>query len=96
MKNYNVEYELNGMIHTNSVKASNPGQAFAKTLALFPGSTLKKCIWQTRLAGNIRFPMVHINYDAPSVRKVEPLATDPGREQASFGFMDKIKPRARR
>lgn len=96
MKNYIVTYELDGAYNTKNIEAPNPGSAFAKTLKLFPGAKLLKCIWQTHLAGAPHMPMVHIDYDPPSVKKVTPMPADPPQEQAAFGFLDKIKPRTRR
>lgn len=95
MKCYRVEYELEGVRKSKSIEAPTPGSAFAKTLALFPGAKLVKCMWRTHLAGHQHMPMVHIEYDPPSTRQIEPLPAEPMREQVAFGFLEKIKPKRR-
>lgn len=96
MKNYIVDYSLDGVNKSKSIDAPSPGSAFAKLLKLFPEAKLQKCIWQTHLAGAPHMPMVYIEYDPPSTRRVEPLPADPVREQVAFGFLEKIKPRRKR
>jgi len=91
MKNFQIQYDLNGHAHNETVQASNPGHAQAKLLQLYPAAKVLKCTLAGRLAGNIRFPVVWIDYGPVSTARPEPLPDDGVREQATFGFLSKIK-----
>lgn len=91
MKSYYVEWELDGEVHEKTLDAIDPGNAFAKILARYPGAKLRRCIIAGHLAGKIHFPIVQIEYDPPGTSRPEPLETGGvAREQATFGFMEAL------
>jgi len=96
MKNYHIEYEMDGVTHSENIEASTPGQAQGKVMQLYPSAKVTRCIWSGHLAGKPNMPQVHIEYESVSTARVIPLGNNPAMEQTSFGFLSKIKPGKRR
>jgi len=95
MKNYTIEWMKDGEPHTDTISAVTPGQAQAKFKALHPCAILTRCFWSGHLGGNTRLPIGTIEYEMVSGARVSPLEPEPAREQAAFGFLDKVKRRPR-
>lgn len=66
MKNYFVEYKIEGENKTIKIEASDPGHAFQKAVKKLPKrAKITRAHIEGRLAGRPHFARVWIDYDAP-------------------------------